>query len=111
MATLFMTYEVEDFDRWRRAFDDRESMRTEHGVRSHRLFQDPDNDRRITVVLEVDGASRAEALLDSEEWQRLHEEAGVKDAAAGWVAEAFEDVTYPRPVREEAFLEQGEVIL
>lgn len=111
MATLFMSYEVEDFDRWRRAFDDHERMRTESGARSHRIFRDPDDDHRVTVVVEVEGSDNAKELLAAHESADLWKRSGVKGKPRTWVAEAFEDVTYPRETRRDAILEQAEVIL
>lgn len=111
MATLFIHHEVKDFDEWRRAFDDHEPVRIEYGARSHRLFRDPDDDLHITVVLEVEDPHRALELLRSDAMTDAFKKAGVKGEPVWWISEAFEDVTYPRPTRRDAVLEQAELIL
>ena len=54
MALIAITHEVEDYDNWRKVYDDNDDIRDKHGVHSGRVFQDSDNSNMITVLAEGD---------------------------------------------------------
>lgn len=111
MATAFIYHEVEDFDRWKRAFDDHEQTRIKYGVTSHRLYRDEHDHRHITVALEAEDASRVRAFLTSDELKKTMADAGVKGTPSTWISQAFEDVTYPLPTRSGSVIDQAETVL
>ncbi len=50
MAVLAVTHEVEDYDNWRKVFDDNDDIREKYGLQAGRVFQDADNSNIITVM-------------------------------------------------------------
>ena len=50
MAVLAVTHEVEDYDNWRKVYDDNDDIREKYGIESGRVFQDVDNSNMITVM-------------------------------------------------------------
>lgn len=54
MATLFVISEVEDYDNWRKVFDDSGDIRSKFRVEARRVYRQADQPTAITVVLDGD---------------------------------------------------------
>lgn len=54
MAVLSITHEVEDYDNWRKIFDDNDDIREKFGITGFRVLQDADNSNMITVLEDGD---------------------------------------------------------
>ena len=52
MATLFLTSEVEDYDNWRKVYDDNGELRDKFRVTARRVYQEFDSSNMITVILD-----------------------------------------------------------
>ena len=63
MYILRIEHPVPDFDGWKKAFDSDPVGRTKSGVRRHQILRPIDDANYVTVDLEFDAASQAEALL------------------------------------------------
>ena len=50
MAVLAITHEVEDYDNWRKIYDDSDDIREKYGIRGGRVLQETDNSNMITVL-------------------------------------------------------------
>lgn len=64
MITLHIDHAISDFDTWKGAFDRFAQMRADAGVRSHRVRQPVDDDRRVIIDLDFDDVPAAEGFLD-----------------------------------------------
>lgn len=62
MTTLRIEHPVPSFDAWKRAFDSDPLRRRESGVRRYRVLRPVDEPHFVTVDLEFDGLSEAEAF-------------------------------------------------
>jgi hypothetical protein len=76
MAFSVVTLEVEDYDKWRAVFDRVGEQRSEHGMRSGRVYQDVASPNLVTVVVEGD-LSDLQAYYESQVLKDAMAEAGV----------------------------------
>jgi hypothetical protein len=63
VATLRIDLEVKDYDMWRDAFGKDAGGRGRHGARRHRVFRAVADDRRVTLDIDFDTPSEADAFL------------------------------------------------
>jgi hypothetical protein len=70
---LRIEHSVQDFDGWKKSFDSDPVGRQKSGVRRYRIFRPIDDVKFVTVDLEFDSASQAEALLTALRvvWSRI----------------------------------------
>ena len=54
MAVIAITHEVEDYDNWRKVYDDNDDIREKYGIQRGRVFQDSDDSNMITILAEGD---------------------------------------------------------
>ena len=54
MAVIAITHEVEDYDNWRKVYDDNDDIREKYGIHGGRVFQDSDDSKMVTVLAEGD---------------------------------------------------------
>lgn len=74
---VLVRYEVEDFERWKAVFEERGSIRADHGWRGGSMFKRADSDDRVVLLAEWDTAENASAYFESGEFRRAMQEAGV----------------------------------
>ena len=81
MTTLIVFHEVEDGERWAKAWRKGPGSRHEQfapaGVTA-RTFRDPENPALTGLILEVSDMEKWQALLDSDEGQQAMAEDGLK---------------------------------
>lgn len=58
-ATLHIEHPVRDFDAWKRVFDDFQTFRADHDVRSFRVARRVDAESEVTIDLVFDDAAAA----------------------------------------------------
>jgi hypothetical protein len=63
MTILRIEHPVQDFDRWKDAFDSDPVGREQGGVRRYRVYRPVDDPKYVVVDLELDGPAEAEAFL------------------------------------------------
>lgn len=74
---VLVRYRVEEFDRWKEAFDEREEIRRERGWQGGSLFTRADSEDRIVLLAEWDSAENAEAYFEDTGFRRAMQDAGV----------------------------------
>ena len=79
MTHCVISHEVEDYAKWRAAYDKHESARTDAGIKSSRVYQDANNPNVITVVAEGE-LSDLQAFANNPDLKTVMQEAGVKAA-------------------------------
>ena len=76
MATVFVNNEVEDYDNWRKIYDDSEEIRDKYRVVARRVFRDSENSNMITVL--IDGEMEdLQAFAKSTDLYEAMKQAGV----------------------------------
>ncbi|MFW2440568.1 MAG: antibiotic biosynthesis monooxygenase [Arenicellales bacterium] len=77
MATILIKHPVEDYAKWKNAFDAFINYRRTGGEKSYHICR-PVNDQNIVVILfEWDSVENAMTFLDSEELKDAMQQAGV----------------------------------
>ena len=77
MAQLLIRQKVEDYSRWRDAFDSNEDMRKAGGGGMTHVFRNAEDEDEVVVFLEWDGLDKARRFADSEDLRRAMDKAGV----------------------------------
>lgn len=76
MPHLVVAHQVEDYAKWRQAYDDHEHVRVSAGLGGARVYQDVSNPNQITVVAEGE-LSQLQAFASSADLKAAMEKAGV----------------------------------
>jgi quinol monooxygenase YgiN len=86
MATLFVRHDVEDFGRWKQAYDafnvERESM----GVIGHGVYQVEGKPNSVTIYHHFESMEAAKAFMGSDRLREVMMEAGVQGEPDVWFA-------------------------
>ena len=77
MVHILVRHQVEDYGKWKAAFDTDESVRKAGGGAGHQLFRGADNPNEITILLEWDDLAKAQAFTSSPELKETMQKAGV----------------------------------
>jgi hypothetical protein len=84
MVRLFIRHNVEDYQAWRKAYDEFDQQRRSMGVSGDAVFQsiaDPDD---VTVWHDFDTAEAAKALVSSDELRNAMQGGGVQGEPQVW---------------------------
>jgi hypothetical protein len=85
MVRMFVRHHVEEYDRWRRVFDDFADMQEKLGVRAKAVYQSADDPDDVTVTHDFDDADTARAFTDSDELRIAMADAGVASEPQIWL--------------------------
>lgn len=77
MGTLFIRHRVQDYPRWKKAFDEHESVRVGARMESHVVYRDETDPNQITLMFETDDLDEARAFAASDELADVMKKAGV----------------------------------
>ena len=77
MAYILVQHSVEDFEKWKTAFDGHGSFREAAGSKGGIVLQNAEDPNHITALLEWDSLDNARAFAGSEELREAMQEAGV----------------------------------
>jgi uncharacterized protein (DUF1330 family) len=89
---LAVNHDVEDYDRWKAAFD--EFPPSLGGALFHRVNRRADNPNNITVVMGFESAAKAETFVSDPELKAAMQRAGVTSAPRIEIFEEVEVVQY-----------------
>jgi len=92
MTTIIVRHKVQDFDTWKRGYDEADGLRIEHGIvyaSIHRDASDPDT---VFAVHRFQDAGSAKAFLDAV--PPAMEKAGVVGKPEVWMGEDLEVRNY-----------------
>ena len=68
---------VQDYAKWKAAYDAHKSSRTAAGVSEKHLFQDVDDSNVVTLIFEVEDLKRAEWFFTSDDLREAMQKSGV----------------------------------
>jgi heme-degrading monooxygenase HmoA len=77
MAHVVVWHQVEDFDHWRRKFDEHGEARGAAGSKGGTVYRSSDNSQEVVVVLEWDKEDNARAFFASQNLEQVMADAGV----------------------------------
>jgi len=84
MVRLFVRHNVEDYEAWRKVYDDFDEGRRPMGVTGDAVFQSIDNPDDVTVWHDFDTAEAAQAFVSSDELRNAMQQAGVRGEPQIW---------------------------
>ena len=76
-TTVMVSIKVEDFTKWKAAFDEAVPMREKLGVKVTGIYQRADDAESISLLSEYPSLEIAKAVLASPEWEAAQKRAGV----------------------------------
>jgi heme-degrading monooxygenase HmoA len=76
-ATALVRHRVDDFDGWKKAYDDFASIQAEHGVRAHQVLRSIENPNDVLVTHTFDSREAARAFFAMPELKEAMSKAGV----------------------------------
>ena len=77
MPYLLIRHKVEDYDRWKKAFDDHASIREAAGSKGGHIFRSADNPNEVVAIMEMEALDRARQFVGSDELRQAMQKAGV----------------------------------
>ena len=84
MAHVMVNHDVADFDTWKTAFDEHESMRQESSISVTGLYRGKDNPNNVTVMMSGND-DNLNSFMDSEELKEAMQKAGVVSQPNIWM--------------------------
>jgi hypothetical protein len=88
MVRVFVRHDVNDYEAWRKLYDEFDSERGPMGVTGHAVFQSIDNPNDVTVWHDFDTAEVARAFISSDKLRNAMQKAGVKGEPQVWFVAA-----------------------
>jgi hypothetical protein len=78
MPCILLQIAIEDYAKWRPAFDRHKSMRQDQaGVTSERIYRNADDQKEVLVWLETADTNKTKEVSQSDEVKAFMKEAGV----------------------------------
>jgi hypothetical protein len=81
---MFVRHQVEDYGKWRKAYDDFEAGRKSMGVTGAAVYVAADSDRDVTVTHDFETLDKAKAFADSASLRQAMTSAGVAGKPTVW---------------------------
>ena len=76
MAKLITEFNVEDFDRWKAAFDSMRSLRKKYGCTSEAIYRGSENQNEVVTILLWESHEHAKHWINSPELAAIKAKAG-----------------------------------
>lgn len=92
MTHILVRFDLEDYDSWKDAFEERRAVREENGCRGETLFARSDNHRKVVLLAEWDSPENAEAYFDGADFRQVMRSSGVARKPDVTVLDRIEDV-------------------
>lgn len=84
MVRMFVRHPVEDYSRWKKAYDDFGSERNAMGVRGDAVYQTAGKPNDVTIWHDFDSLEAAQAFASSDRLKEVMRSAGVAGAPTIW---------------------------
>ena len=94
MATMFVKHKVNDYERWKRVYDDFAAVRREKGVTGASVHRDAEDANTVIVTHQFGNLGAATAFAESEELKNAMANAGVAGPPEIWFTEDVEETPY-----------------
>ena len=77
MAYILVHHKIEEYNKWKSAFDDHSSTRAEHGSTGGKIFRNADNPNDIFTLLEISSIEKGKEFAQSDSLKEAMQKAGV----------------------------------
>ena len=78
MAHMIIRHRVDDFDRWKTAYEDHRSARLASGIRDLHLWRNADDPNEVIVLFEASDVGQARDFAGSTDLREKMQAAGVR---------------------------------
>jgi quinol monooxygenase YgiN len=86
---LIVQHTVRDYDAWKPAFDEHESVRAKYGCLGHTIYRDADKPNDVTMIFRYESRERAEEFMRDPSLREAMERGGViSEPRAMWLEES-----------------------
>jgi hypothetical protein len=85
MVRLFVRHNVDDYEAWRRVYDEFDAQRGPLGVKGDAVFRSLDDPNDVTVWHDFDSDDAAGAFVASSELRDAMQQAGVRGEPQIWL--------------------------
>ena len=92
MPYLLVRHKLEDYDRWKPAFDEHGATREQNGSQGGRLFRNVDDPNETVILLAWDDLDNARRFAQSDDLRETMQRAGVAEQPDVYFLEEVEDV-------------------
>ena len=93
MVHVVVSFEVEDYEKWKKVFNEEIALRKAYGSQGWTLYRRIDSPNRIAVALEWDTLENIQKFIQSDELKQNMQKAGVIGTPNVSILEKVEDVT------------------
>lgn len=76
-TTLMVNIKVEDFAKWKAAYDAAEPMRANMGIKIKGIYRSAENENEVMLLSEYPSIEVARQILASPQWEENQKRAGV----------------------------------
>jgi quinol monooxygenase YgiN len=80
MTHVFVRHKVNDFNKWKKTFDDFADFRRSSGEKSYQVMQQDKDSNNLFLMFEWDTEANARKFFDSKNLQETMQKAGVAEA-------------------------------
>lgn len=94
MVTMFVRHAVEDYDHWKRVYDQFAGKRREFAVTGASVYRDTGDPNTVVVLHHFASADDALTFVDSDELRTLMADSGVVGQPVIWFTEDVEETPY-----------------
>ena len=77
MAHLLVHHKVEDYRKWKLAFDEHAAYRSKNGSKGGKVFRSSSDPNEVFVLLEWDSIENAKKFAQSDQTKEVMKDAGV----------------------------------
>ncbi len=84
MVQMFVRGSVEDYETFRKTFDDKEPMRQSAGATANAVYQSVDDPNEVTIRVEFPTVDAAKSFASSEELREAMKQAGIQAPPTIW---------------------------
>jgi hypothetical protein len=77
MAHILIHHKIEDYSKWKPAFDDHANYRAENGSMGGKVFRNADDQNDLFILLEINSIENAKKFVSSADTKEAMKKAGV----------------------------------
>lgn len=93
-TTMFAKHKVNDYENWKRAYDEFTSVRKENGVTGASVHRDTSDSKTVIITHQFKNMDAALAFVNSEKLKSAMMEAGVSGSPEFWFGEDVEETAF-----------------
>ena len=93
---IIVQHKVRDYDSWKPAFDDHESVRAKYGCKGHTVFRGADDPNDITILMEWESRERADEFMRDPSLAEAMQRGGVASEPRATALEQADTTRYPQ---------------